>query len=147
MQFTKIVHLIGGEKILITEKECEALKKLLKQKPQGFVEIQNELVNKTSIAYIGNHSATSDMAKMDKATTETNLKLEGKEKILEQIKSEEKRIAIKSASNEKVIIGDSYLKVLGKIVPIESKPMTSEESARGDAEYYIDKKTGEKMYS
>ena len=77
MQFTKIVHLIGGEKILITEAECLALVDLINKSPQGFVKIQNSLINKSSIAYIGDHHATNYLKKMELAQEKTNLKITG----------------------------------------------------------------------
>lgn len=145
MQFTKIVHLIGGEKILITEKECEDLVNLINKKPEGFVKIQNSLVNKISIAYIGDHSSTTDIKKTNNANLETKLKLEGKEDLLELKKEKERQIAIKSAL-ESEQIDEAELRAYLNSPDEPAQLMTAEESARGDAEYWTDE-LGNKHYS
>jgi hypothetical protein len=145
MQFTKIVHLIGGEKILITEKECDELVKMINEKPEGFVKIQNSLINKLSVAYIGNHDATADIKKLDNANLERKLKLAGRDDVLEKKKLEEKRIAIESAmKQEEISEADLRVYLCSSDKPAEL--MTAEESARGDAEYWVDE-LGEKHYS
>lgn len=149
MNFTKIVHLIGGEKILITDRECEALVKLINEKPQGFIKLQNSLVNKQSIAYIGDHQSTSQIKSMDKAQAETEMKVLGKGNIVEAKKEEEKRIAIENALKEKnTMIGKEYKDWLKNtdIKQLDNKPQAEEEVMRGEPAYYLNK-LGEKIYS
>lgn len=102
MNYPRVIKLIGGEDIIITEDEFQAIKKELQIKPTGFIEVQGELINKTSIAKIGNHHATAQMNKIEGIQEKTDLKIKT---------SEVKRIAY------------------------------------NEPDYYIDKHTGEKMYS
>lgn len=75
MQYTKIVHLIGGEKILLTDMQAKELQEAIGRNAQGFIRLGSNLINKTSIAYVGDHHATAVIQRMDKYQEETNLKL------------------------------------------------------------------------
>jgi hypothetical protein len=149
MNYTKIVHLIGGEKILISEQEFESLVKVLEQKPQGFIKLQGAMVNKSSIAYMGNHEMTSHMNKLEKSQIETQLKIEGKGNMVEKRNEIEKKIAIDNVINNRTMIGKEYEDWVRKnqSIEIESPRQTDDEVINGDTAYYIDEQTGEKMYS
>ncbi len=75
MDYTKVIKLIGGENITITESEYKAIVEELKNKPTGFIEVQGELINKASIAKVGNHHATAYMGRIDNRQKETDLKI------------------------------------------------------------------------
>jgi hypothetical protein len=79
MLYPKVIKMIGGENITITEDEFQAIKKELKIKPTGFIEVQGELINKISIAKVGNHHATAFMEKIEGHQKETDLKIKADE--------------------------------------------------------------------
>ena len=100
MNYLKAIFLMNGEVITITEEECKNIQKVLTERPQGFLTVQGEMINKSSIVKVGSHHATAFIKKIDNYQKETDLKLKDGE-------------TLKLA----------------------------------EPDYYIDEKTGEKMYA
>lgn len=79
MQYTKAIFLMSGEVITITEEECKQIQQALLNKPEGFLTVQGEMINKSSIVKVGNHHATVMMKNIEGIQDKTNLKIAGSE--------------------------------------------------------------------
>jgi hypothetical protein len=148
MNFTKAIYFKDGKCLTITEKEAEGIIAGLNAGGK-WVSVQGEFISADNIARIGNHTATAQIKSLEKSQAETEMKVLGKGSLVELKKEEEKKIAIDNALKEKrIMIGKEYEDwVKTEVKEIENKPQTSEEAMNGEPMYYIDKETGEKMYS
>lgn len=94
--------------ITVTDDEFKAIQNDLIQRPTGFITVQGQTINKSSIVKIGNHHATALIKNIERQDRETNLKVGGAEKMLIAEKLKEKKIAIESALKNKVLIGKEF---------------------------------------
>jgi len=146
--FTRAIFFKNGECLTITEQECEAVKFRLLAGDK-FVEVQGNLISADTVARVGEHSATARMKKTEQATIENELLLSGREDIVLARKEKEKEIAIENIAKEKTLVGKEYEDWLNKqaVTPKLNSTQSDEEIMRGDAAYYLDAVTGEKLYS
>jgi hypothetical protein len=144
MKYTKAIFLISGEVITITDKEFNAIVRIVEKKPEGFLKVQGQLINKRSIAKIGNHHATSDMKKWNDGNMDRALIAGGREDLVEMKRKLIKETAMNENAKGKdfekrLIAGDPEAIRTYNAMPDEPKKlMSADESAEGDAEYYVD---------
>ena len=149
MRYTKAVYLMNKEKILVTEEDAKKIREAVMRNPQGFVQIEGQLVNKSTITMIGDHSSTSHLKNLDKSQADVEMNVLGMGELVEKKRNDIMQKSIENALKEKsVMIGKEYEDFIKtEVKEIENRPQTSEEVMNGDVAYYIDKATGEKMYS
>jgi hypothetical protein len=151
MEFTRAINLMSGEVITITEKEFQAVSEAIQAKEE-WIRVQGQLINTKAIAKIGNHHATAEMKKMSGANLDRALMSAGRLDILEAKRKMVKDKAMKENEKDKdferrLIGGDPEAIRVYNAMPDERRGlMTAEESARGDAEYWVDD-LGEKHFS
>jgi hypothetical protein len=149
MRYTRAVYLMNGEKILVTEEESHKIGEALIKNPQGFIQIEGQLINKSSITMIGDHSSTAHLKTLDRGQADVEMETLGMGDLVEKKRKDLMEKSIKNALEEQhTMIGKEYEDYLKGIDTknLENKPQTSEETMRGEPAYYINE-NGEKMYS
>ena len=148
MLYTRAIYFKDGKNLTITESEAKAITERMISGDK-FVVVQGELISADTIARVGSHSSTADLKKYERAQIETQLKLDGKGYLVERRKELEKKIAIENIGKERVMIGEEYENWMENNKPKEliSKKQNNDEAMDGEPMFYIDKQTGEKMYS
>jgi len=108
MIYTHAIFLMNKEVILITEQEHQAVQNELCNRPTGFLTVQGQTINKSSIVKVGSHHATAMIKNIERQDRETTLKVGEGEKMLIAEKLKDKKIAIESALKNKVLIGKEF---------------------------------------
>lgn len=108
MQYTHAIYLMNKDIITVTDDEFKAIQNDLIKRPTGFITVQGQTINKSSIVKLGDHHATALIRNIERQDRETNLKVGGGEKMLISEKLKEKKIAIESALKNKVLIGKEF---------------------------------------
>lgn len=149
MRYKKAVYLMNKEKILITEEDAKKIGEALLKNPQGFVQIEGQIINKSSITMIGDHESTSHIRTLDRSQANTEMEVLGMGELVDKKKKDLMEKSINNALEEKhIIIGkeyEDYLKGV-EIKQIVSNTQTEEEIINGEPAYYLNE-SGEKMYS
>jgi hypothetical protein len=149
MRYSKAVYLMNGEKILVTEDDATKIGEALVKNHQGFVRIEGQVINKSSITMIGDHSSTAHLKTLDRGQADVKMETLGMGKLVEKKRKDLMEKSINNALEEQhVMIGKEYEDYLKGIdtKQLENKPQTDEETMRGEPAYYINE-NGEKMYS
>jgi len=144
LNYTHKIQLMNGEAILITENQAEAIKQAVINGDQWIV-IGKELVNPKAISKIGYHHATNEEKKQNENMIEMALIKEGRNDLVDMkrklVKEKSIQHAIEKDKNfmEKLKAGNpEALKVYLNMPDNPAKPISEIESARGDAEYWVD---------
>jgi hypothetical protein len=74
--YTRAIHFKNGDILTITEDELKAVQKAILG-GNRWVRVQGELISADTIARIGNHHATAEIAVREEANNERNLILRG----------------------------------------------------------------------
>ena len=132
--YTRAIYFKNGDVKTITESEFEGVKNAL-LKEQKWIQVQGAMISADTIARVDNHHDTAMQQKRTEYTSEMIMIAEGKGKLVDERRKLAQKLAIENAikSNRQ------------EIAKLEGK-MTTEESKRGDAEYYLNE-FNEKIYS
>jgi hypothetical protein len=149
MRYPKAVYLMNGQKILVTEDDARSIGEAIIRNPQGFVQIEGQVINKSSITMIGDHSSTAHLKNLDRGQADVKMETLGMGKLVEKKRKDLMEKSINNALEEQhVMIGKEYEDYLKGIdtKQLENKPQTEEETMRGEPAYYLDE-NGQKIFS
>jgi hypothetical protein len=131
MNYNYAVFFKDGEMLTVTEAECAAIKDRLVNGDK-FIEVQNNLISSDNIARVGSHSMSAENARIFNGSIEMEMLKQGKDDEVKKLRELKKKMSIKRA-----------LKDREEMIAL---PMSSEETEKGDAEYYLSE-AGVKLYS
>jgi len=129
MQYTRSIYFKDGQNLTITEIESEAIKERIKAGDK-FIEVQRNFISVDNIARIGQHSSTAQIKKLQEADEDMKLMLSGNYALLEKKRRLKEQKSIEHCQKE-------------EFPPLLESP----EEDKGSPDFYLDKETGEKVYS
>lgn len=129
MNYTRSIFFKDGKSLTITDQEYQGIFKALTDGME-WIEVQGNLINKDTIARLGNHEATAQMKKTQEANLERKLMLEGRADLVDARRKLIKQKSIEHCQKEEF-----------------PALLENQEEDAGSSMFYIDEKTGEKMYS
>lgn len=135
MDYYYAIYFFDGKMLTITAEEMDRIKADLSRGAE-FIQVQGNFINVKNIARIGEHESTAQMKTMNRASVENRLITQGREKLVEERKEKEKIRAINNTLKKQRFEEADFESENEKMLMEAEEPM-----------FYIDKETGEKMYS
>jgi len=135
MNYYYAIYFFDGKILTITAEEMDKIKADISRGAE-FIQIQGNLINVKNIARIGEHESTALMKTMNRAAVENRLISQGKENLVEDRKEREKTRAINNTLKKQRFEEIDFEAENEKMLMEVEEPM-----------FYMDKETGEKMYS
>lgn len=129
MNYTRAIFFKDGKTLTITDQEYQGIFKALAERVE-WIEVQGNLISKDTIARLGNHEATAQMKKTQEANLERKLILEGQSDLVDMRRKLIEKKSIEHCQKEEFPV-----------------LLENPEEDYGSSMFYLDKKTGEKMYS
>jgi hypothetical protein len=126
------IYFFDGKSMPISREELTAINKQISAGAE-YIQLRGNLINKKNIARAGEHSSTAYLKNLERASTEHRLLTNGKTYLVEDRKDRELVKATNNILKIQKMEEEEYEKELRAI---DTAPM-----------YYLDKETGEKMYS
>jgi len=91
--YSRAIHFKNGDVLTITEDELRAVQVAILQGNRWFM-VQGELISADTIARVGSHHATVEMALRDHANEERTLVLAGKGDVVDELRKQTARTTI-----------------------------------------------------